>query len=428
MLLNYRVSASGYPVYHIQMKDASCCEAQIVANCGSSHEDDDSWGVAHFLEHMCFQGTPTKNKHQISREESLVGSYNAYTSQFNTVYHFDALNEDFERGFILLKESVFDSCYPEKEFEKEKSVIVEEWRMYDNYPSEHFFDYITEKCYGSTEGHPVIGTENSINSMNPEKLHRFRNKWYGKNNVFVVVVGNLEFEKVMEVIDRVLPPAPNVETSPVCLNSILTTEPKHTFETDRFEQAAFGLVCKWPSPKFIMENWYVANFFSSALSKYMYEYIRDDLGLCYGVWSHQMRHFDNSHNIISMLTNNSYLEKAETELDSLFQKVKSEGFPDELFEISKKQLTYHQVKLLDNVHGVSSSIVYGVNSSVGKSWFLDEGQKSLDPVWLKESAAKLTQNKLREFANNWLSNFTKFAMVSTKKSSVSTAIFKRDET
>jgi hypothetical protein len=163
-----------------------------------------------------------------------------------------------------------------------------------------------------------------------------------------------------------------------------------------------------------MENWYVANFFSSALSKYMYEYIRDDLGLCYGVWSHRMRHFDNAHNIISMLTNNSYLEKAEKELDSLFQKVKSEGFPDELFEISKKQLTYHQVKLLDNVHGVSSSIVHGVNGSVGKSWFLDEGQKSLDPVWLKEAAARLTQNDLREFANNWLDGFIKFAMVSTK--------------
>lgn len=414
MLLNYRISDSGYPVYHIQMKDASCCEAQIVANCGSSHEDDDSWGVAHFLEHMCFQGTPTKNKHQVSREQSLIGSYNAYTNQFNTVYHFDALNEDFERGFTLLKEAVFDSCYPEKEFEKEKSVIIEEWRMYDNYPYEHFFDYITNKCYGSAEGHPIIGTEASIKAMNPERLHRFRNKWYGKNNVFIVVVGNLEFDNVMEVVNRILPVAPDVETSPLCLNNFHATEPKYTFDTDRFEQAAFGLVGKWLSPKNVMENWCVANFFSSALSKYMYEYIRDDLGLCYGVWNNRMRHFDNAYNIISMLTNNNYLEKAETELENLFKKVKSEGFPDELFEISKKQLTYHQVKLLDNVHGVSHSIVAGVNGSVDPSWFLDHGQKSLDPVWLKEAAARLTQNDLREFANNYLDGFTKFAMVSTK--------------
>lgn len=413
-MLNYRVSASGYPVYHVQMKDASCCEAQIVANCGSSHEEDDSWGVAHFLEHMCFQGTPTKNKHQVSREQSLVGSYNAYTSQFNTVYHFDALNEDFERGFTLLKEAVFDSCYPEKEFEKEKSVIVEEWRMYDNYPSEHFFDYVTNKCYGPAEGHPVIGTEESIKGMNPEKLHRFRNKWYGKNNVFIVVVGNLEFDKVMEIVNKTLPPAPEVETSPLCLSTFHANEPKYRFETDRFEQAAFGLVGRWPSSKTIMENWYVANFFSSALSKYMYEYIRDDLGLCYGVWGYRHRHFDNANNVMFMLTNNGYLEKAETELQNLFEKVKSEGFPDELFEISKKQLTYHQVKMLDNVHGVAHSIVAGVNGSVDRNWFMDQGQKSLDPAWLKQAAARLSQNDLREFANSWLNDFTKFAMVSTK--------------
>jgi predicted Zn-dependent peptidase len=414
MLLNYRISASGYPVYHVQMKDASCCEVQLVVNCGSAHEDNDAWGVAHFLEHLCFQGTPQKNKHQISRDQSLIGSYNAYTNQFNTVYHFDSLNEDFERGFHLLKEAVFDSCYPEKEFEKEKNVIIEEWRMYDNYPSEYFFDYITNKCYGSTEGHPIIGTEESIEAMNPEKLHRFRNKWYGKNNIFIVVVGNLEFEKVMEVINKVLPPAPDVEKTPLCLTNFYATEPKYLFETDRFDQAAFGLVGKWPSSKFVIENSYIANFFSSALSKYMYEYIRDDLGLCYGVWSSQMRHFDNVYNVIYMMTNNNYLEKADKELQNLFNKVKSEGFPQEIFEISKKQLTYNQVKLLDNVCGVANSITHGVNRCVDRNWFLEHGQKIMDSNWLKSMAAKLTQNDLREFANNWLNNFTRFAMSSTK--------------
>lgn len=415
LTLNHEISASGYPVYHVQMKDSSVCEAHVVVNCGSAHEDADSWGVAHFLEHLCFQGTPTKNKHQVSREQSLVGSFNAYTNQFNTVYHFDSLNEDFDRGFQLLKEAVFDSCYPEKEFEKEKSVIIEEWRMYDNYPTEHFFDYVTDKCYGAVEGHPIIGTEESIRSMNPEKLHRFRNKWYGKSNIFIVVVGNLEFAKVMETVNRILPPAPDVETTPTCLNQFLATDPKYTFETSRFEQAAFGLVGLWPSPTIVMEKNYVANFFSSALSKYMYEYIRDDLGLCYGVWTSRFRHFDNANFIISMLTNNGYLEKAEKELENLFAKVKSEGFPDEVYEISKKQLTYNQVKTLDHAGGVAASVVSGVNSSRIPDWYLNEGYKGLDPAWLKAAAAKLTQADLKEFANDWLGGFTKFAMVSTKK-------------
>ena len=416
LTLNHQISASGYPVYHVQMKDSSVCEAHVVVNCGSAHEDADSWGVAHILEHLCFQGTPTKNKHQVSREQSLVGSFNAYTNQFNTVYHFDALNEDFDKGFQLLKEAVFDSCYPEKEFEKEKSVIIEEWRMCDNYPTEHFFDYLTDKCYGAVEGHPIIGTEESIRSMNPEKLHRFRNKWYGKSNIFIVVVGNLEFAKVMETVNKILPPAPDVEMTPTCLNQFLATDPKYTFETSRFEQAAFGLVGKWPSAKFVMENGFVAIFFLSALSKYMHEYIRDDLGLCYGVWSHRFRHFDNGNFIIYMLTNNGYLGKIEKELENLFAKVKSEGFPDEVYEISKKQLTYNQVKTLDHAGGVAASVVAGVNSSRIPDWYLNEGCKGLDPAWLKGTAAALTQFDLKEFANTWLGDFTKFEMVSTKKS------------
>lgn len=413
-MINFRTSVSGYPVFHIQLKDASTCQIEIVANCGSSHEDADSWGVAHFLEHMCFQGTPTKNKHQVTREISMVGSYNAYTDHFNTAYHIESLTEDFEKGFGLIKEAVFDSCYPEKEFEKEKSVIVEEWRMYDNYPSEHFFDYVTQKCFGEAEGHAIIGTEESILSMNPEKLHRFRNKWYGKNNIFVVVVGDLDFEKVMDVANRILPAAPDVELAPSCLNIFHATESKYTFETDRFDQAAFGMVSRWPAAKEVCRNRFIAKFFSSALANYMHEYIRDDLGLCYGVWSSKISHLDNSNFVISMLTNNSYLEKAELELENLFKKIKSDGFPQELYEISKKQLTFSQVKTLDSVQGLTSSVVAGVLESADKNWFLNEGQQMLDPNWLKSVASQLTQEDLREFANNWLDGFTKFAMISTK--------------
>jgi predicted Zn-dependent peptidase len=115
-----------------------------------------------------------------------------------------------------------------------------------------------------------------------------------------------------------------------------------------------------------------------------------------------------------MLTNNKYLEKAEIELANLFAKIKSEGFPDEIFEIAKKSLTYNQVKVLDSVSGIANSVVSGVVGSVDKDWFLKDC-KSLDPVWLKSVAAQLTQADLKDFANQWLGDFTKFAMVSTKK-------------
>lgn len=413
-MINFRISDSGIPVYHFFMPQAAICKTMIVAKCGSSHEDGDSWGVAHFLEHMCFQGTPSKNKHQVSREQALLGSYNAYTSNFSTAYHFDSLIEDFEKGLLLLKESVFDSNYPAADFEKEKSVISEEWRMYDNYPTEHFWEFVTVNCFGNEEGHPVIGTFDSIQNMDTEKLLRYRNKWYGRENMFMVVVGNIDFERVMAAANAILPNVPNVEKAKICLEKSLCEEDKYVMETDRFEQAALGMFSKSLSLKECIQQSYRPVFFDYALSKYLYEHIRDDLGLCYGVSISGFGHFENQYSIISLLTNNGFLEKAEIELENLFSKLKSDGFPSELFEICKKQQLYNKIKNLQSVGGVANTIVHGVTSSSEDGWFVNEGYKLLDIETMKIFAADLKPFDLQEVAQNHLNDFKKFIMISTK--------------
>lgn len=413
-MLNVKELDSGIVLYHFDMPNAAICKVMIGTNCGSSHETADSWGVAHFLEHLCFQGTALKNKHQVSREQALVGSYNAYTNYFETVYHFDSLNEDFERGLTLLKEAVFDSNFPEAEFEKEKSVIVEEWRMYDNQPSEGFWNFITDKCFGKNEGHPIIGTEQSIMEMNPEKLHRFRNKWYGKENMFVVVVGNLKFDRVVSAFNSILPSINSVEKTNLCLGSLECDTDKYTYQTDRFEQAAYGLVLKDLSQKEKFEKSCAPHFFDYALNKYLYEYIRDDLGLCYGVSIGNFEHFENSYSIISLLTNNRYLPKVELEMKNIFEKIKNEGFPQELFEICKKQLLYNNVKKLQTVQGVAGTIVGWITTTSDQDWFIENGPKMLDVQVVKEFADKLTPKALQEIAIQKLDNMVRFEMVSTK--------------
>lgn len=414
MKVNRGVSNSGFSVFHYKLKDAPTCLSQIFVRCGSAHEDDDSWGVAHFLEHLCFQGTPTKDKHQMNREMSLAGSANAYTNNFVTSYYIETLKEDVEKGFSLVKEAVFDSCFPEKEFEKEKSVILEEWRMYDNYPYEYFYDKIMTNSFGEKDMHAIIGTEDSIKQMTPEKLHRFRNKWYGKNNMAVVFVGDIEFEEAMELANKHLPEISSSEESFSCLNEFLPKQDKFVFETDRFEQSAYGIICKWPSSQENHKNNLIGNFFSLCLSNYMYEYIRDDLGLCYGVYSGKVKHLDNSYNLISMLTRNDYLEKAEKELETLFQKVKNEGFPKQIFEISKKKILFSQMKTLSDVGNICSSIVSGCFVDKDGTWFLEEGQTMLNRDWVKNAAQILTEDKLKQFANEKLNGFTKFSMISKK--------------
>lgn len=416
-MINYAVSASGYPVFHAQKADSLICHAQITVNVGSAHEDPDSYGVAHFLEHLCFQGTPTKNKHQISREMDLLGNYNAGTGYFGTSYYFDALCENFEPGFRVLKESVFDSNYPEYEFEKESRVIVEEWRMYDNYPSETFNNFTLDKCYGYQEGHPIIGTEDSIKAMTPEKLHRFRNRWYGRQNMYILIVNNLSFENTLKIVDKYLPVSREVEVATDCLTSLKTTG-IHSFETNRFDQAIYGIVQPWIG---LIENFnsgYKPYFTLKALNKHLYEKIRDDLGLCYGVSTSKMTHYDRAYLFTTMLTSKDYLQKAQDELFKEFDHVKTNGFPDELFRIAKNKAMFSQLKGMQDIGGISSVLNSLVSSTKDIDWILNTGKLTLDSNYLKQKADELKIEDLQDYAVKHLSskeNCVEFSMIPVKK-------------
>jgi predicted Zn-dependent peptidase len=415
--INYAISASGYPVFHYQKADSLICHAQITANVGSAHEDPDSYGAAHFLEHLCFQGTPSKNKHQISREMDLLGSFNAGTNYFCTSYYFEALCDNFDPAFKILKESVFDSNYPEHEFEKESRVIVEEWRMYDNYPSETFNNYTLDKCYGYQEGHPIIGTEESIRAMTPEKIHRFRNRWYGRQNMYVLIVNNLSFEDTLKIVDKYLPASREVETAPVCLSSLKTTG-IHSFETDRFDQAIYGIVQPWASLVENFERGYKPYFTIKALNKHLYEKIRDDLGLCYGVSTSKITNYNNSYLFVTMLTNKDYLAKAQEELFKSFEEVKSNGFPEELFRIAKNKAMFQQLKAIQDIGGISSTMNSLIYSCKDIDWILNVAELTLDPNYLKKKADELELEDLQRYAVEHLASkqsCLEFSMVPVKK-------------
>ena len=115
-----------------------------------------------------------------------------------------------------------------------------------------------------------------------------------------------------------------------------------------------------------------------------------------------------------MLTRNDYLEKAEKELEKLFQKIKEEGFPKQIFEISKKKILFSQMKTLADVGSICYAIIAGCFTDKDGSWFLEKGQSTLNPDWVKKSAEMLTEGSLKKFANEQLNDFTKFSMFSKK--------------
>lgn len=131
--------SNGITVVHRQVLHTEISHLGIMLDIGSRDELAGEEGLAHFWEHMAFKGTKKKNNLQIiNRLEIYGGELNAYTTKEKICFHASILSPYFERALELLTDITFESVFPEKELEKERSVILEEMSMYYDAPRKRY--------------------------------------------------------------------------------------------------------------------------------------------------------------------------------------------------------------------------------------------------------------------------------------------------
>lgn len=183
---------NGLTVIQAPIAGASSLTVLAMLPVGSRYEGTQDAGAAHFLEHMLFKGTKRRPRPlDISRLLDAVGAeFNAFTSKEYTGYYVKVDHAFAERAVDLLADMLFHSLFDEKEFERERGVIIEEIRMYEDTPTRHVFDLVEEAMYpGHKLGRNIAGSEESIMAMKLEDLRTFWKAYYQPNNVVVVVAG-----------------------------------------------------------------------------------------------------------------------------------------------------------------------------------------------------------------------------------------------
>ena len=161
-------------------------------------------GISHFIEHMVFKGTKKRNVKEIAQSIESVGGYlNAFTSKEHTCYYARVLDEHLELATDVLSDMVFQPTFPEKEFEKEKNVILEELKQAEDDPDDIIQDYF-EKALFKTHplGMPVMGPAESIKFIKRKDLVRYRTEKYTAGRLVVAAAGNLRHEDVVELSER----------------------------------------------------------------------------------------------------------------------------------------------------------------------------------------------------------------------------------
>lgn len=171
---------------------------------GTRNEDASVNGVSHFLEHMAFKGTETRNAAEIAEAvENVGGHINAYTAREQTAYYVKMLKEDLALGADIIGDILTHSTFEPEEVERERGVILQEIGQAHDTPDDIIFDHFQEAAYPAQPmGRPVLGTEDVIRSMRRQDISGYMKAHYAAGNVVVSATGNLEHDDVVDLVRR----------------------------------------------------------------------------------------------------------------------------------------------------------------------------------------------------------------------------------
>jgi len=201
--VNYYTHSSKTRCVFVDNKELPLISIDIWCKAGSSFEDVNKNGTAHFLEHMIFKGSnkimPGEFDHKI---ESLGGLSNASTGYDDVHYHVLVPPSNFRESLALLTNIVVAPNFNPDEFLKEKGVVIDEINQQNDQPEERLFNYFLRRVWLSHNyANSILGTEYSIKNLEINDLVKFHSKHYTTEKVCMAIAGNLS-EEIYKIFDK----------------------------------------------------------------------------------------------------------------------------------------------------------------------------------------------------------------------------------
>ncbi len=199
---------------------APVVSVQIWVGTGSIHEQEYlGAGLSHAIEHMIFKGTPTRAPGDITREiNDAGGKINAYTTLDRVVFHTDLPSRYWRVGFDALSDSVMHANFPAEEWEQERNVILREFAMGKDDPGRVMNKLLWRTAFRKHPyRYPVIGYEDIFKTITRDDLAAFFDRHYVSDNMFLVIVGDVDLDEVRPVIRETFAPFVRRRHAPVML-------------------------------------------------------------------------------------------------------------------------------------------------------------------------------------------------------------------
>ena len=288
--MNYiKTFDNGLKLVVVEMKGLLSVACGVLVKTGSANESEKENGISHFIEHTCFKGTKTRSAFEISDfVDSIGGQINAYTSKQMTCYYTHTTKEHLNDSMEILSDIFFNSVFDKTELNKEKGVIIEEINMSEDTPEDLCLDLLSESFYGKCGlGQTILGSAKNVRSFNRDAVKKYMDKYYTADNTVIAIAGNVSVKTAEKLAERYfaqlftrIKSAPQIDCE--------TTEPKHLKKVKQIEQSHIGICMPALS---ITDNrrdtLTIANIIlGGGMSSRLFQKIREDLGLCYSIYSY----------------------------------------------------------------------------------------------------------------------------------------------
>jgi predicted Zn-dependent peptidase len=254
---------------------------------GSRHEPQEQSGIAHFVEHMLFKGTATRSAEDIAQTiDSIGGQMDAFTAKEYASYYIKVLDEHLPVAFDVLADIVRRPAFSGEDIEREKKVVLEEIKMVEDTPDDLVHELFTEAFWRDHPlGRPILGTPETVEALTADKLRHYFADAYSAGNMIVAAVGNIEHERVRDLVMRFFGDVPRFGTP-------LTDQPPHVIpqiliRNKELEQShvCLGTSGYQQDHEDRYASYVLNTVLGGSMSSRLFQNVREKRGLAYAVFS-----------------------------------------------------------------------------------------------------------------------------------------------
>ena len=189
---------------------------------GAQYESLRLKGIAHLMEHLMFKQSKTRTSEELAKEvEKKGGDLNAFTDEGLTCYWNKLPSKYFSTGLDISSDLILNPKFDPVDFEKEKKVVIEEIKMYNDSPRMYATEKFKEMLYKKPFGDFIAGSVESVSKLSLNQVHEIYNNYYATNKMILCCVGKGNFKDICEFGKKIFPARiqKKVDYNPIKLNS-----------------------------------------------------------------------------------------------------------------------------------------------------------------------------------------------------------------